>query len=56
MTAMLRENERDEWDAQGWKQSGGDSAGAVSGGDSVEVRVHPIWTQFPGRTWQTRAQ
>ena len=48
MTAMLsaRTNATNETRKVG-KQSGGDSACAVSGGDSVEVRVHLYERSFP---------
>jgi len=35
-----RDNERDERDAQDWGTVGRWRRGAVSGGDSVRVRVH----------------
>jgi hypothetical protein len=43
-----RENERDERDAQGWKTVGRCRHGAVSGGDSVRVRVHLYERSSPG--------
>ena len=42
-----RENERDERDAQGWETVRRLTAGAVSGGDSAEVRVHLYERSFP---------
>jgi hypothetical protein len=42
-----RKNERDERDAQGWETVRRLTAGAVSGGDSAEVRVHLYERSFP---------